>query len=150
MLYAKGVQIPRNVADQPEGSKFYCARCEKEHEFPENKEGFGAAGYAVDSKTDALYCYPCSGQITLEKMNETGKTCLYLSSEDTITDWPGTVQIKPLAKKKGKIKNTFSRTGYIDRTTVWFKIPTDAHVWVGINQGDNGILRCKRTQRYAL
>ena len=94
-------------------------------------------------------CFACCADIDREYMEENGKIDLYLIEEKgrrnilpsyKITNWPGTLEIKPFYVKKG-------RHNIVDeRTDVWFKF--NGFIWHRVCYGSNTqVLRCKRTKK---
>lgn len=118
---------------QPE---FTCHRCGKTK--PTQKEG--GTGYAKDH-AENLICYDCCGEIDMQKLKDLKpkqKICLYWNGKE-ITNWPGTLKIKPNNVSKGRHNIAGSRED------VWFYL--DNQCYHGIQYGHNTqilhIKKCK-------
>jgi hypothetical protein len=91
-------------------------------------------------------CYPCCAENTQRDMRDTGRAVLYLCDDGAgttrtwrVSDWPGTLRIKPDSVRKSESR-CFGRR--VARFDVWFT--HDSAQWHGVNIGDNQLLRCKR------
>lgn len=119
---------------------FDCAKCG--NDIKRRDESFGGVGYAVNDKEEKI-CYACCAEADKEFMKEHGKNTLYLVKNDEkweITNWPGTLVIRPTYVKKGH--HNIARVRY----DAWFKF--DGYEWHGVSYGDNTqIIHCKRTKR---
>jgi hypothetical protein len=86
-----------------------------------------------------MHCFACCGQTDCLRMIETGKAVLCLSKEADgwkITNWPGTLTIKPSHVRK--MNHPFTRQAYI----AYFRF--NGADWSAKNIGDNQIARCRR------
>ena len=129
-------------------SKFKCNDC---GEFkPVQTEG--GTGYAR-LKDGSNICYECCGIRDRADMVKTGRGVLYLSSvpapdcmknqpwntiRGRLSNWPGTLEFKVDATKKGRHNMAGSRYD------VWFTGP-DGKDWHGVQYGENTqICHCRR------
>lgn len=105
----------------------------------------GGTGYATDSEGRKV-CYACCAEQDKTYMRDHDKTTLYLSKDTSdqwkVTNWPGSLTIKPDYVKRSKGYG-FGRE--YDRHDVWFTFQGDR--WHGINQGDNQLLRCRKLKQ---
>lgn len=114
---------------------FVCHICTKEK--PIQKEG--GTGYGMD-KDGKIVCYDCCGhQDRLDLKNlDKGKKVLHYYDGKNVTNWPGTMKIKPFATRNGK--HNIAGT----RTDVWFVF--EGNNYHGVNYGNNSqILHIKKT-----
>jgi hypothetical protein len=91
---------------------FTCHQCGKTKVIPAS----GGTGYATD-KEDNKICYDCCGINDGEELKNLpigGKTFHYWNGTH-ITNWPGTLKIKPF-----KIKTSEHNWG-LERTSIWFE-----------------------------
>lgn len=116
---------------------FHCDHCGLD----KPKQEQGGTGYA--NTPFGLACYECCAAIDREWLRNNRKETLYLTkdSEDhyKITNWPGTLVIWPHHVKHTSA-SFFGRRG--SRTYAWFSF--EGQAWLGVNQGDMQILRCRR------
>lgn len=107
--------------------------------------GYGLHG---KGKTMRKVCFDCCGIRDEKEMIKTGRAVLYLTQNKVkqgehfvtayrVTNWPGTLEIKPW--RIGKGRHNIAGT----RIDVWFDFKGQS--WHGVNIGDNDILRCKRS-----
>ncbi len=90
------------------------------------------------------HCYPCCADLDREWMRSEGRIALYLTKTDgkwTVTNWPGSLEFKPIRVKLGCHNIAQSRMD------AWFVF--EGRIWHGVNLGDNQILRCLRTKQPA-
>ncbi len=90
-------------------------------------------------------CYKCCAEREKRQMQETGKSCLYVSLEKEhryiVTDWPGILKFQVIAHSVGKHNIAGSRLD------VWFRGP-DSYIWHGIQYGEfSELCYCTRTKR---
>lgn len=119
---------------------FTCSKCHIEK--PVNTSG--GTGYGTNKQEEKI-CYECCGKEDLTETLRTGFFLGYLTEETDypiISNWPGTLRIRPICFKRSK-----TNWGHI-RTDAWFRFPDDAFVWHGKQIGDNNqIFRAKRTKK---
>ena len=112
-----------------------CEKCGKEI-VPPNSLG---AGYGVlDGKK---HCYECCGEYDKQQLREKDRATLYLSKvtgEYLITNWPGTLKIKPWPNIKTG-RHNLART----RKDVWFRF--EGQEWHGVQYGETTeLLHCRK------
>lgn len=134
---------------------FVCHDCKLTIEKP--SDGCGT-GYGTDSN-GYVYCYQCCAEGDKRQMRDTGKIMLYLSRDTVaevdillsgqrvtplhpyelyvITNWPGSLRIKPTYVKEGR--HNIARK----RTDVWFTF--EGTRWHGAQYGENTqLVHCRR------
>jgi len=116
---------------------FHCDHCGLDKERKEN----GGTGYADTPFGRA--CYECCAAIDREWIRNNRKDTLYLTKDAEghykISNWPRSFTIFPYRVRKTSA-SFFGRHGI--RTYAWFTF--EGKAWLGINQGDMDILRCRR------
>lgn len=115
-----------------------CARCGA-GPFVRQDLGAGCAvpGYATRDNGDRV-CYWCCAVEDIEHMRAHGRVVLYLTN-DSITNWPGTLRFKVTASRKGT--HNIART----RIDAWFRF--DGHYWHGVQYGEfTQLIHCKKTR----
>lgn len=131
MLHTKGTTT--RAAKHDDTFRFKCHQCGGIFASPDT----GGTGYAVD-REDRLICYACCGlndAAELRNMKPGDRTVHYLDGRDMVTNWPGTLQIKPYSVKHGR--HNIGRT----RVDVWFMF--EGKPFHGVNIGDNQLLRIR-------
>ncbi len=109
---------------------FKCSVCGKEKEIKKD----GGTGYGVNDK-DEKVCYECCGVQDTEYMKNNNRIDLYWDGKE-ITNWPGSLRIKPRSTKDGK-HNMAGK-----RYDTWFTFA--GKEWHGVTYGDNTqIHHCK-------
>ena len=126
---------------------FKCMLCEQDKECLNGlTTGYGMNSNLVILKTlkrrllkgDKI-CFQCCATQDLSYMYRHGKIDLYWDGEK-ITNWPGTLTIKPYAIKSGK--HNIAGT----RQDVWFM--HNEKVWHGVQYGEmTQIIHCKETKQ---
>lgn len=119
-------------------------------------------GYAVYNGLDVV-CYKCCADRDIAQMSLGKPILLYLEKSHVgksvqpepvsskrygwldeahwiISNWPGTLNIKPSRVKRNK------HNMGVNRIDVWFRFV--GKWWHGLNIGDNEILRCKPVRRF--
>lgn len=115
---------------------FTCIDCKQD----KLVETSGGTGYANTDK--GKVCYACCAIRDATYMREHGRIDLYWNGK-MVTNWPGTLQIPPVAVRKGR----HNMGG--QQTTVYFR-SSEGHPWSGRHTGNWGqILRCKRISERA-
>ncbi len=107
--------------------------------------GGGCTGYAITTDNRKI-CYACCAEQDKASMRATGYATLYLAKRGDsyhITNWPGTLDIKPFRVKVSKRGGGFGS----QRTDAWFNF--EGATWHAINRGNMDIARCKRTRAKA-
>jgi hypothetical protein len=92
--------------------RFKCAHCGGIF----GKGDGSGSGYAV-APDDSLICYACMGvkdRADLEAAKPGERFTHYMEADGTITNWPGTMKIRPHYVKRGR--HNIGRT----RTDAWF------------------------------
>lgn len=115
-----------------------CDFCKKTIE-PE--PGSCGTGYATQP-SGHITCYQCCGKVDRDYMKRHGKNTLYFDGQN-VTNWPGTLKIKPTEYKNGR--HNIAGT----RCDVWFNF--NGRQWHGTQYGENSqVLHCKETARPAV
>lgn len=129
--------------------KWQCAQCSTIGGPTPEGSYTGGTGYAVRRTDDALICYACCGLNDAEELRTMApgaRTTHYLSGgpgrwkgDDArpweVSNWPGTLKIKPWRVHKGF--HNIGRTRY----DVWFTFA--GREFYGVNIGDSQILHIR-------
>ncbi len=103
------------------------------------RTGGGGTGYASRENGDKV-CYACCADEDRAYMREHGKIMLYLGIGDAVSNWSGTLIIRP-----DRVRRSFG-WGFgraYRRVDVWFSF--EGATWYGRQQGDfNQVLHCRR------
>jgi len=100
-------------------------------------DGIGT-GYGTDKNGNKI-CYACIADIDKKDMTESERQVLYYDGMN-ITNWPGSLKIRVLSKRKGK--HNFAET----RTDVWFAF--NGHLWHGTQYGNlSQLCYCKQLKQ---
>ena len=116
---------------------FKCSECGKTYECVSKL----TTGYGTNHISGQITCFNCCAKTDIAFMEQHGYTTLYWDGKE-ITNWPGTLRIKPIFIRQGchNIAGT--------RTTVWFNFM--GRRWWGVIYGENTqILHCKQTVKHA-
>lgn len=106
-------------------------------------------GYGVyenhQGKVERL-CFACCAQVDRAEMILTGRAILYLTKDEggcrwKISNWPGSLRFAPHEVKVRRICAGFCR---VERRDVWWWY--EGELWWGRGQGDNDLIRCRRTK----
>lgn len=104
----------------------------------------GGTGYGYDENNRKI-CYACCGERDKETLRNYDRWTGYIVKDSagqwSVTNWPGSLAIKPFATKLHKYAGGFGA----DRFDVWFFF--EGKEWHGIQRGDNQILRCRKLKR---
>lgn len=115
--------------------EFTCSKCHG-HKIHESDI---STGYATDKDGNKV-CFECCGKEdlkTLKELQPKEKTLLYWDGKE-VTNWPGSLRIKPNSTRKGRHNIAGSRED------VWFYI--DNQCYHGIQYGNNSqILHIKKS-----
>lgn len=115
-----------------------CHWCGTEFPRPDSALTLGT-GYGLDDEGHR-YCYLCCGVQDALHMQRGERMCLYLTGSVVngyeITNWPGSLRLKPTRVSKGK--HNIARTRY----DAWFMF--QGTWWHGVQYGENTqLLHCK-------
>ncbi len=115
------------------------------HPATPDPSGIGT-GRAIDPRTGATSCYPCSDEREREAMTRANTFVAYVSSAgDAPTTWPGghLATADPAdAHRHGR--RTCTPSGGLWTRYVWHATDVDGGRWAGINSGPGLIIRVHR------
>jgi hypothetical protein len=112
----------------------FCSKCNKEIVEPEKS---CSTGYA--KKPDgAIICYACCAVEGRAYMRNSNRITLYwVEEKHEVTNWPGTLVIKPTGWRK--TRHNLAR----NQTHVWFTV--EGQDWIGRIVGDfTQVLHCRK------
>jgi hypothetical protein len=116
---------------------FICSQCKNEKPMP---EGSGGTGYATDNNGNKI-CYACCGENDLKALQQSkpGERFVHYLSSGMVTNWPGTLKIKPDHSRQSR--HNIAGT----RLDVWFTV--NSQRFHGVQYGSNSqILRITRVK----
>lgn len=116
-----------------------CDICHQE--IPKPKYSF-TTGYARDDR-NRVVCYTCCADLDRQWMSEKGQITLYLSGDDKVTNWPGSLCF-PAVVFEGK-----HNWRGVKQLYAYFVGPDD-QPWYGrcVTGGFTEIVRCRRIQQF--
>jgi len=103
-------------------------------------------GSAIDPRTGATSCYPCSDQREREAITRATTFVAYVSTDgDALTTWPGghLATIDP-ADTRQTGRRTYTPSGGMWTRHVWHATDVDGGRWIGVNGGPGLVIGVHR------